>query len=185
MTGMPSPRNSAAGPTPDNCSSCGDCNAPADRMTSRSASALNVRAFADPLHTGRDASPKRNLADLCVGDDCQIWPMRDRLQEGRRRTGAPMPADAELVAADAVRRLAVEIRDCAAVQTRRRLRPRLRTRRCCCADWKPRTRRGRHGTGFRRPNNVRSAGNTAAIRGSSIPPLPADPNHRSPHAGRE
>ena len=35
--------------------------------------------------------------------------MRDRLQEGRRRTGAPMPADAELVAADAVGRLAVEI----------------------------------------------------------------------------
>ena len=35
--------------------------------------------------------------------------MQDRLQECRCRTGAPMPADAELIAADAERRLAVEI----------------------------------------------------------------------------
>ena len=42
---MPSPRNNPAGPTPDNCRSCGDCSAPADRITSRSALALNVWPF--------------------------------------------------------------------------------------------------------------------------------------------
>src|SRR6266849_3917701 len=39
---MPSPRSRFAGPTPDSCSNCGDCSAPADNTTSRSAAALNT-----------------------------------------------------------------------------------------------------------------------------------------------
>src|SRR6266851_1072442 len=39
---MPSPRSRSAGPTPDSCSNCGDCSAPADNTTSRSAAAPNT-----------------------------------------------------------------------------------------------------------------------------------------------
>ncbi len=43
-TGMPKRCSSSAGPTPESCSSCGDCSAPAARITSRRAFAVDLAA---------------------------------------------------------------------------------------------------------------------------------------------
>src|SRR6185437_7161882 len=64
---------------------------------------------ADPLDTGRHPPLEKDLADLCAGDNRQVGPFRGRLQKCRRGTGAPAPANSELIGADAERAFAIEI----------------------------------------------------------------------------
>ena len=99
--------------------------------------------------------------------------LRDRAQKCRGRTGAPVPADAELIGADAERRLAVEIGIARQAELARRPRPRPAMPDCRCADRRPRTRRGRRDTGSRRRDSVRSGGNTAGVRDSSSRSAPS------------
>src|SRR6201998_3496644 len=67
-------------------------------------------AILDPLHAGGCAAVEQHAANMSTRDDGEVLPLRDRAQEGRGRAGAPMPSDAELIAADAEGRLAIEIR---------------------------------------------------------------------------
>ena len=89
-------------PTPDSCRMCGEPIAPADRITSRAASARSTRAAAREFDAGRALAVEQDAVDQRVGDELQVRPLQRRAQIGARGAGAAAAAAGLLAPADAV-----------------------------------------------------------------------------------
>ena len=99
---MPTRLRCSGAPTPDNCRMCGELMAPADRITSRAASACSTTAAAGEFDAGRTLAVEQNAMHLRLSDDLQIGPLHRRAQIGARGTGAAAAAAGLLAPADAV-----------------------------------------------------------------------------------
>ncbi len=178
-------RSSSAGPMPESCRSCGDCTAPADRITSRSARAASAPAVAAPIRRRPRAFPSSAMRVACARrDHRQIGPRQRRAQERNRGAFAPALADAELVGADAVGRLAVEVGVGWQAELLRSVDPGAAGG-MIVAQRRHLQRPMRAAILARRAvESARACGSAGARRGSPSPRRPRAPSRRSPRAGR-
>ena len=94
---------------PRAAASCGDCSAPAARITSRRAVAVTSRPRLAIGHAARAAAVEQDPRRLRLGLDRQILAAARRAQVGDRRRAAEAAAGRELVVAGALLRRAVEV----------------------------------------------------------------------------
>ena len=177
-------RSRPAGPMPESCRSCGDCRAPADRITSRSARADCLLPSADPFDADGARAFERDARCVRARDHRQIGPRHRRAQERDRRALAPALADAQLVGADAVGGLAVEVAVGRQAELLRRLDPGAAGRMVVAQGRDTQRRRARRDTGWARRRSARACGSTGARRDSPSPWRRPAPSRRSPRAGR-
>src|SRR5581483_1834551 len=88
-TGTPIWARCSGSPTPDNCRMCGEPTAPAERITSRTASA-------------RSLALEQDAVDQRFGDQVQVRPLQRRPQIGARGRGAGAAAAGLLAPADRI-----------------------------------------------------------------------------------
>ena len=181
---MPCSLSSAAGPTPESCSSCGDWIEPPASSTSRRARMRRDRAVLRVFEPDRALAVEEDALGERVHLDLEVRPFHRRAQIGDRGRAAAHLAHGELIGADAFLLGAVEIGvglvpgllrggDKGVVQFVRRR-----------AGRRPRAARRRRGTRRRRAPGPRRGGNTAARRHTTSRYCPSAATGRNPGAGR-
>ena len=173
-------------PTPDSCRMCGEPTAPADRITSRAASARLDRAAAREFDADRALAVEQDAVDQRVGDELQVRPLQRRMQIGARGAGAAAAAAGLLAPADAVAGAGRQVVDVLAVFEAELL---------AGLDHRRADRRAVHFRGEQRPvlaahrrclrpPSARPCGRTAGSRPTTSRDCRAAPSGRNPRVGR-
>src|SRR5271166_3933888 len=101
-TGTPIFPRCSGSPTPDNCRICGEPIAPADRITSRAASARSTAPLRENSTPVARVPSNRTRCTSAWGDELEVRPLQCRTQIGARGAGAAPAAAGLLAPADAV-----------------------------------------------------------------------------------
>src|SRR5215469_5639602 len=99
---MPTRVRCSGAPTPESCRRCGELTAPADRITSRSASARSDRPAPLVVDRNGTAAVEDDAVYLGLDDHLEIGPVHRRPQISTRGAGPPSAAARLLAPADTV-----------------------------------------------------------------------------------
>ena len=106
---MPSARSSAAGPTPESFSNCGELIAPPHRITSRRAPPVQFAPALAVAHADGAAALENDLRRSRVSDDAKVRALHRRLQIGVGGGPAHAVFDRHVEAAETLLPFAVEV----------------------------------------------------------------------------
>ena len=81
---------------------CGEPTAPADRITSRTASAFSIPTTTRKFYAGSAFAVEQNAVDQRVCDQLKVWSLQCRVQIGPRSACASAPPTGLLAPADAI-----------------------------------------------------------------------------------